>query len=92
MSWLELFREFEVAKRKREDERERDLVLAWHIEALHRQKTLPTLHEMLQKPLNQRQHALLAKAKIQLMGEIYKVRQPKNTNRKGRANRQRARA
>ena len=36
-----------MAKQRREDERRRDLALAWHVEAFARQKTLPPLMQLL---------------------------------------------
>lgn len=50
----ELFREFVVAKTKREDERDRDMSLAWHTAALIRgTKGLPKLEQLLVKKRRQ---------------------------------------
>lgn len=38
-----------VAQQRMERERVRDLTLAWTIEAMHRQKTLPSLRSLLDK-------------------------------------------
>ena len=41
--WLE----FSVARARQTLEHQRDVVLAWHVEAIHRQKKLPPLEELL---------------------------------------------
>jgi len=43
----ELAREFEAAKLRRQDEFDRDMVQAWHVEMLHRQKKVPPLESLL---------------------------------------------
>lgn len=43
----QLFQEFVVAKRKREEEMDRDLVLAWHTAAMVRAKKLPDIKQLL---------------------------------------------
>lgn len=43
----QLFQEFVAAKRQREEESDRDLVLAWHTAAMTRAKKLPDIKQLL---------------------------------------------
>lgn len=43
----QLFREFVVARRRSQEESDRDLVLAWHTAAMTRAKKLPNIKELL---------------------------------------------
>lgn len=49
LSLRELWNEFAAAKERLEQSVQRDLALAWHIEALHRQKQLPELSRLLRR-------------------------------------------
>lgn len=42
-----MFREFVVAKQRGEDDHDRDVALAWRIDALRRHKKLPSLKSLL---------------------------------------------
>ena len=44
-----MFAEFVVARQRQSDQADRDLVLAWSIEAFHRQKRLKPLKALLEK-------------------------------------------
>jgi hypothetical protein len=49
MTLRQLYREFVAAMERRTDQRDRDLYMAWHVEALSRQKKMPTLESLLRK-------------------------------------------
>ena len=44
-----MFAEFVVARQRQSDQADRDLILAWSIEAFHRQKRLKPLKALLEK-------------------------------------------
>lgn len=46
----ELYREFVIAKRKSEEEHNRDMSLAWHTAVLVRRKDIPDLRKLLVRP------------------------------------------
>lgn len=47
MTLRQLFREFVLAKQRREEERDRDISHAWHVAAFSRQDKLPRLETLL---------------------------------------------
>lgn len=65
-----LFREFVVAKRRSEDKHDQRMVLAWTIEGLHRQKTLPNVKTLLANR-QVRQNAKQMLAVVELISEAY---------------------
>jgi hypothetical protein len=70
----ELFREFVIAKQLREDERHRDITLAWTTAALGRQKKLPELKTLLAKrEVNQhgQQNVKQLGTSLKLIAEAY---------------------
>lgn len=59
--------EFEAAKARQKQQIQRDLVLAWHIEALQRQKKLPALEDLLRT--RRRQTVGEQRAMLQMLGD-----------------------
>ena len=62
--------ELEAARTRQHRAYQRDVSLAWHVEALHRQKTLRPLAELL-APQGNRQSAAQQKAVLTVLSEQY---------------------
>lgn len=58
MTIRELFREFAALKDANDDQHDRDVILAYRIEALHRTKTLPALSTLLSRRARPRQQSV----------------------------------
>jgi hypothetical protein len=61
-----------VAKHRREDDRRRDLFVAWHIEAAARQKVLPPLMQWV-SPAKPRQSQAELAAMLHMMSARYNL-------------------
>ena len=70
LSPRELYREFEIGMRRRRDEMERDITLAWRIAMLQRQERIPELRTLL--PRQKQSPAALVTA-LQVISEQYGI-------------------
>lgn len=64
-------REFVVAKRKRDDDTDRDVRLAWSIAALQRQKKLPSLQSLLNSSRKRLQTVDEQRAMLEILSGKY---------------------
>jgi hypothetical protein len=66
-----LYDELEAIRLRRKDEFERDVALAWHVEALRRQKALPKLERLLATQV--KQSAKEQRQMLQILSAQYKI-------------------
>jgi hypothetical protein len=64
---IELAREMEAARLRQQDEADRVIALAWHIEALRRTKKLPALRTLLKETAQRPQTLAQQKAVIHIL-------------------------
>jgi len=64
----------EVARLCRQDAADRDITLAWHVEALHRQKKLPSLKTLVRRVgVSVRQSAVQMRSALSVMSAQYGI-------------------
>lgn len=78
-----LMRELVIAKQRREDEHDRDVTLAWTVEALRRTKRLPALKTLFAKRSSERQTSRQLRTTLQLLSEAYRIPLRTKTKTKG---------
>lgn len=66
-----MIREFVVAKKRREDQADRDVALAWRIAALQRQKKLPSLSSLLISTKKRVQSVDEQRAMLEMLSKQY---------------------
>lgn len=73
MTYREFFRELVAERERRFEANDRAMHLAWHIEALHRQKRLPSLSSLASKRRGQEQTQEEMSVALRTLSEQYGI-------------------
>lgn len=72
MTMRELMQEFAIETETRREAQDRDLVLAWHMAAMSRMKTIPALQTLLARR-DRRQSSQQQRGALQMLSEQYGI-------------------